>query len=431
MATRNFVQISPKILEPRLPELGQIKIGGKGQERQKKSGRGTYRVPVKYDHFLVTQRTRDPKTDNLLRDEAVHRLPEVGATPTELDVRLLFDRPEQNFQFFLAAYDGRRQRCTGDGEQAHDAVHGEIPCTCPWFKFHEGEYAGPPRPLIKEVEFQDDKGKTRTRKVPAPVCKPHGRLSVILEAAKSYGGFYIFRTTSWETIRSIAAQLDLFLQQFGFLAGLPLQLVMYPTTDTYEEDGALKTSTSYKVALVLRGSFDTARQLAAAAYERREALALPTPQQAETHMRQLRAAEERDAAAIAAEFHPETADDQGYARVIEDDEATVIVQDDADTAAEADAQYLEDLCRMTLDLADWEQDRINRQIAKSSANLEELAQTLKERLPGQYQMAEERLRAAAEQDEGTAAEEDSEAPGDKPAAATAPEQPVSQQESLL
>ena len=40
------------LIKPRLPELGKIKIGGLGQERQARSG-GTYRQPVKDDHFTI------------------------------------------------------------------------------------------------------------------------------------------------------------------------------------------------------------------------------------------------------------------------------------------------------------------------------------------------------------------------------------------
>ncbi len=364
----NFVQISSKLLAPRLPELGHIKIGGKGELRKSRGGK-EFRLPVKYDHFVVTRRDRDGKTENLVRDDRIHQA--IGEVPKELDVRLLFDRPQQNFQYFLAAYDGRSKRCSGNGEVAHDREHGDIPCTCPWFTKHEGAYAGPKRPVGKNT----------------PTCKPHGRLSVILEAAESFGGFYVFRTTSWETISSIAAQLDVFLAQFGFLSGLPLRMVVYPATDTYEEDGQTKTSTSYKVALVLRGSFDTARQIAASAYERREQLALPSPAQAVVHQQQLLEEEERDAEEISAEFHPET-----YAEVVD---AVVVEADSPEDLARE--RYVEDLIRTTLEAADWTPERVNEQIAKYSDNLEALLALLRERVPGRVQMAEELLEQERQQ----------------------------------
>lgn len=367
MAGRNFVQIKTSVLEPRLPELGQIKIGGKGEKR------GGYRLPVKYDHFVVTKRERDKDSENLVRDNAIHRL--VGARPKELDVRLLFDRPEQNFQYFLGAYDGRRPRCRGNGEVAHDREHGEVPCTCPWLKQHDGLYSGPDRPLTGDGALS---------------CKPHGRLSVILEAAAAFGGFFLFRTTSWETISSIAAQLDTYLAQFGFLAGLPLKLVMYPTTDTYEDErGKSRSSTSYKVALVVRGSFDTARQLASAAYERREQLALPSSRQAELHQQQMLQSEERDAEEISAEFHPESSGDgdgpgpEEWYEVVEDEEG------------EEELAAKEDLIRTTLEFCDWKPERINKFVAGHSDDFDTAIKELEQRVPNAVEKARERIGEAA------------------------------------
>jgi len=364
----SFVQISPKILAPRLPELGAIKIGGKGAERT--SRRGTkFRLPEKYDHFVITRRERDGKTENLVRDEAIHAL--IGDRPTELDVRLLWDRDIDSFQSYLAAYDGRQLACRGNGEVADDAQHGQVPCTCPWFKGHQGEYKGPRRSVGAN----------------APTCKPHGRLSVILEAAQAFGGYYVFRTTSWETISNLSSQLQLFYNQFGFLAGLPLKLVIYPATDTYTEGGQQKTSTSYKVALLLRGDFDTARQIAAATYERRSQLALPSPAQADAFRRDLDEEDAREAAEISAEFHPEAGAD-AVAAVAEAEEQ------------DPEADRLEEIIRYTLELADWEKDRINRQLAKSGSDLPGLAAKLAEQLPMEWTKANEdfaRNAAAAEE----------------------------------
>src|SRR5688500_1113621 len=102
MQKQDLVQISPKLLQPRLAELGKIKIGGKGAERQKQDNSGTYQLPVKYDHFVVTTRNRG-KDGNFIPDAGVHE--RVGKAPLELDVWLMFPEPEQNFQYFLSAYD--------------------------------------------------------------------------------------------------------------------------------------------------------------------------------------------------------------------------------------------------------------------------------------------------------------------------------------
>lgn len=347
-----FVQISPRVLAPRLPELGAIKIGGKGDERTSKKGT-KYRLPVKYDHFVITRRERDGRTENLVRDDAIHAV--IGDKPRELDVRLLWDRPEDSFQSFLAAYDGRSLACRGNGEQAVDTVHGPVPCTCPWFKGHEGPYAGP------------------ARRIGAATCKPHGRLNLILEAAQAFGGYYVFRTTSWETISNLSSQLALFHSQFGFIAGLPLKLVIYPATDSYQEGGETKTSTSYKVALLLRADFDTARQIASTTYERRSQLALPSPAAGAAFQQQLDEADAREAEEIAQEFHPETAGEVAEAEIVDE--------------VDPQADQIEEICRYALELADWAPKRINAQIAKYSTDLQSLATKLQETMPREWEKA--------------------------------------------
>lgn len=352
-----FNTISPTLLRPRLPELGKIKLGGKGKEKTSQGGK-KFQLPVKFDSFVVTTRVRG--TDgNFVRDEAIHQ--KLGQKPTELDIRLMFDEPEENFRASLSAYNGRKRVCEGNGVQAFDSeLNRLIPCTCPLLKQHTGGYDGPARPIGKVT------------------CKPHGTLAVLLEAAETYGGFYVFRTTSWETIASIRAALDTFKAQFGFLAFLPLRMVMYPTTDSYEEGGQTKTSQSYKVGLVVRATMDTAFQLAAAARDRREQLLLAAPDVAEVH-EQLDRDEVEEASEIAAEFHPET--QEGSPPTVE---AEYEIEDEPDPQAEA-----EELCRLALAASDWEQLDINRQVAKYSGRLDELAAILEEKMPDAWRLARE------------------------------------------
>lgn len=351
----NFVRISPTLLRPRLPELGKIKIGGKGATRKSSQGK-EFQLPVKYDHFVITTRQRG-QDGNFVRDDAIHRI--VGQKPTELDIRLMWDEPHHNFRASLTAYDGKQRVCEGDGTRAWDRKLGQwIPCTCPLLKQHQGEYRGPKRPTNV-------------------VCKPYGVLSVILEAAEVFGGYYVFRTTSWETISAITAALETFRQQFGFLAGLPLRMVLYPATDTYEEGGKLKTSHSYKVGLVIRGSFETARQIAAEAHERLSQLQLPAPEAAEIHAEELRRRDEEEAEDIAAEFFPESwAEDGENGPDYEIDEG------------EDDDEYTEQVIRLALEYADWEPVRINAQVAKYAGRLDELLAKMRETMPNAVEKAE-------------------------------------------
>lgn len=61
-----------KGLKPKLAEGGKIKIGGKGEARQSRSG-GTYRVPRKDNHFTITttQREGGSPDGDLIRDDRI------------------------------------------------------------------------------------------------------------------------------------------------------------------------------------------------------------------------------------------------------------------------------------------------------------------------------------------------------------------------
>jgi len=52
---------------PRLAEVGKIKIGGKGKKVTSKKG-AQFRVPEKYDHFVITTNFKDPRTDDFVVD---------------------------------------------------------------------------------------------------------------------------------------------------------------------------------------------------------------------------------------------------------------------------------------------------------------------------------------------------------------------------
>lgn len=265
--------ISPRLLDRRPAEIGKIKIGQLGEERETRDGSGTWRMPEKLSHFRVTRRKRedgDPD-ENFIRDEEVHAV--VGDEPTELPCRLMFDDVSANFYSALHKFRGRDRVRECDGETARDPRDGdEFPCEHPDCR-----------------------------------CKPYGRLSVMLEASPTFGSVYVFRTTSWESIRNIQTSLELMRGQFGFLQGLPLVLKVYPATDRFEDDkGKTRTSTSFKVALELRGSFTDAARLARET--RAQRLTDPTDTEALARARRdLEALDEAERGLIAEEFHPDQA----------------------------------------------------------------------------------------------------------------------------
>lgn len=221
--------ISTDVLVPRLAELGKIKIGGRGEKRTGSGGTEFY-IPKKFSHFVVTGRERGANGEgDFLRDNDVHG--SVGEAPTELNCHLPFDEPSQVFQSQLQQYEGRTLRRWCDG----------VNCT----------EVGPD--TVTPCALQTEEGCA---------CKPYGRLQVILDDAPYVGGVYVFRTTSWESVRNIQTVLLELRSRFGFLTGLPLMLKVYPATDEYQDGNKRKTSKSWKVALVMRGTYQQALELA-------------------------------------------------------------------------------------------------------------------------------------------------------------------------
>jgi hypothetical protein len=221
-----------KGLRPRLAEVGKIKIGGHGEER-KKSGGGTFRLPIRYDHFVVTTTEKDKKTDNFIVNDALmakldprenwkdgQQYPQ----PKEIKVALLFDSIDMNFMTSFAYYKGRRCICRGDGETAQREFDGAGKPK--HFKIIDNEDGktqdGERHEVICNTElcpdFQEDKdGKTN--------CKPSGILSCIIPESGELGGVYRFRTHSWNSISNILGSLE-FIQSLtsGILQGLPMKL---------------------------------------------------------------------------------------------------------------------------------------------------------------------------------------------------------------
>jgi hypothetical protein len=265
--------ISDTLIPAALAEVGKIKIGGKGAEKKGSSGK-TFRMPVKHDHFTVTTRVRG-EDDNFERDEQVHD--RIGETPTKLNVRLPFDEPDENFQSQMQQYKGRDLIWRCDGETAENVKSGET----------------------GQCQRGGENGCN---------CKPYGRLRVILEDAPMFGGVYVFRTTSWESIRNIQSALAILYSQFGALAGLPLTLELYPAEVSYQESGKTKTGTAYKVALLLRATFEQARAISEDARAHR--LTNPTELKilAAASEDELDAIDEAEEADFAEEYHPDPSD---------------------------------------------------------------------------------------------------------------------------
>lgn len=214
-----------KGLNKRLAEVGKIKIGGKGEEHKKTGGNGTYRRPVRYDHFVITTTERDPKTGNYIPDAQLMKAiaPENGK-PTEIPVVFLFDDIDMNFNTSFAFYQGAKCICRGDGEKASRLFDKKGKPSV--FKITDNESgtteAGERHEIICDPDtcpmMQEDKnGATK--------CKPSGILSVLIPMSMNIGGVYRFRTHSWNTISNILASLELIKTiTNGVLVGLPMKM---------------------------------------------------------------------------------------------------------------------------------------------------------------------------------------------------------------
>ena len=227
-----------KGLMPALLEVGKIKIGMKGEEREKQGG-GTYRLPVKLDHFRITTNERDEDGDFIV-DEALTNslvaLANDGVDPSakvdksgnlvRIPVRLLYDDIDLNFPTRYASYVGGKCSCSGDGEKAITRDGRETPCPCP---------------RLDQGYKEPDK------------CKVNGTLSCIVAGAESIGGCHKLRTTSKNTAMSILGSLAVIKAATGgILAFLPLSLVVQPKTTTIPGEGG--TTTVYIVSVVYSGT---------------------------------------------------------------------------------------------------------------------------------------------------------------------------------
>ncbi|MBB4865922.1 hypothetical protein HNP46_004823 [Pseudomonas nitritireducens] len=175
------------------PVLGRISIG-KVIERNGK------RLPEKDDQFTITSQV-------LLRDGWIHHpLDEElrkaqGGKIRSIPIRLLFNAPELNFRAEYCLFDRQSGRpvCVGNGESCKRRTQAGIEShSCP---------SPEACPLAK-----------------GGACKPYGRLNVSIGDDDPLGSF-VFRTTGFNSIRTLAARLQ-YLQALSGnrLACLPLEM---------------------------------------------------------------------------------------------------------------------------------------------------------------------------------------------------------------
>lgn len=185
------------------PVIGRISIG----KLVEKNGK---RLPEKDDSFTLTTQAqnRDGWLLHPLHQKLLEEIPsgKIRAIP----ITLLFNAPDLNLRAEYNAFDRTtgRPMCVGNGETAK----GMTP---------DG---------IKEFTCPAPDGCEKGRKFG---CKPYGRLNVQIDGQDDELGSFIFRTTGFNSIRTLSARLTYFeAVSGGRTRYLPLQLKLRAKSTT-------------------------------------------------------------------------------------------------------------------------------------------------------------------------------------------------------
>ena len=210
------------------PVIGRIAIG----KIVVKDGK---RLPEKDDEFTVTSQVQNRDgwinhpVDAALRKDA-------GAKLRSIPVRLLFDDPDLNLRASYSLFDRGTGRplCVGNGETCRRSTASGIqtlPC---------------PSPEACELAL-------------GGYCKPYGRLNVRIGEDDELGSF-VFRTTGFNSIRTLSTRLKYFhAVAGGLLSTLPLELRLRGKSTTQSHRSAI-----YYVDLTVRSGMTMNEAISAA-----------------------------------------------------------------------------------------------------------------------------------------------------------------------
>lgn len=222
------------------PVLGRISIG-RVVERNGK------RLPEKDDQFTITSQiqTKEGWLAHPL-DEALRKNSPNGKLRS-IPVTLLFNDPDLNLRAEYSLFDRStgRPMCVGNGD------------TCR-------------RVTTSGVQTLPCPGTDGCEMAKGGACKPYGRLNVKLGSDDELGTF-IFRTTGYNSIRTLAARLHYFKAVSGdLLACMPLELRLRGKSTTQSRGTPI-----YYVDLTIRDGLTLEEALTQAqqTYMQREALA--------------------------------------------------------------------------------------------------------------------------------------------------------------
>ena len=190
------------------PVLGRISIG-KIIERNGK------RLPEKDDQFSITSQVqnRDGWVSHPLDD--VLRKKSENNKIRSIPIKVMFNDPDLNLRADYSLFDKTNGRpvCAGDGESCR--------------RYTETGMQSLPCPSPDSCSF----GKGQ--------CKPYARLSVLIGDEDALGSF-IFRTTGYNSIRTLTARLHYYRAVSGnLLSCLPLELKLRGKSTTQSHRSAI------------------------------------------------------------------------------------------------------------------------------------------------------------------------------------------------
>lgn len=175
------------------PILGRISIG----KMVEKNGR---RLPEKDDQFTITSQVQTQEGWAPHPLDAIYRKASPAEKLRAIPVTVMFSEPDLNLRASYCFFDRHAGRplCNGNGMHCRRLTQeGAASLPCP----------GP-----ESCEFGQGQ------------CKPYGRLNVQIDEADELGTF-IFRTTGYNSIRTLTARLQYYQAvSGGLLASLPLEL---------------------------------------------------------------------------------------------------------------------------------------------------------------------------------------------------------------
>ena len=236
-AKRNENMIKGLAITP--PILGRISIGRVVEKNGK-------RLPEKDDQFTITSQIQNKDgwvkhpLDEQLRANAPNQKLRI------IPVRLIFNDPDLNLRAEYSMFDRQTGRpvCVGNGE------------TCQRLTNQGIEQHSCPSPDLCSLAQGGH-------------CKPYGRLHVNLDDTDEFGTF-IFRTTGFNSIRTLAARLNYYhAASNGLLSCLPLQLTLRGKTTVqsyrqpvYYVDLTLREGISLNDAITAAKQIDEQSKLA-------------------------------------------------------------------------------------------------------------------------------------------------------------------------